>query len=88
MHKRGTGISNHKQTNKKCGLFPFNPSTVDNRKLAPSKAFRATPILTRKVSMGESAGESNDEPGSPIFSKEQESLYSKTCRGSRGLRSG
>ena len=25
---------------KKCGLFPLNPSTVDDRRLAPSRAFR------------------------------------------------
>ena len=63
---------------KKCGLFPFNPSAVDVRQLAPSKAFRTTPIPTRKESIAdESACGTNDEPSSPLFTKEQENLYSK-----------
>ena len=52
---------------RKCGLFPLNPSAVDDRQCAPSKAFRAT-------SNPEPVGET---PSSPLFTEEQESLYSR-----------
>lgn len=56
---------------KKCGLFPFNPSAMDDRQSAPSKAFQATPTPEP------TAEETITEPSSPLFTKEQESLYSK-----------
>lgn len=58
---------------KKCGLFPFNPSAVNDRQSAPSKAFQATPIPTSEDPMCETT----DEPSSPLFTKEQEILYLK-----------
>ena len=63
---------------KKCGLFPLNPSAVDDRQSAPSKAFRAA---SNPESVGEAdpepVGETISEPSSPLFTKEQESLYSR-----------
>lgn len=59
---------------KKCGLFPLNPSTVDDRQSAPSKAFQAKPISPSPEPMNKTTV---DEPGSPLFTKEQESLYLK-----------
>jgi len=56
---------------KKCGLFPFNPSAVDDRQSAPSKAFQAT---SEPGPISEPTSEINSEP---LFTKEQESLYSK-----------
>uniref|UniRef100_A0A1X7SKR4 HTH CENPB-type domain-containing protein n=3 Tax=Amphimedon queenslandica TaxID=400682 RepID=A0A1X7SKR4_AMPQE len=54
---------------KKCGLFPFNPSAVDDRRLAPSKPFCVPQ---------ESTEDDNESlPSSPIFTEEQEKLYTK-----------
>ncbi len=62
---------------RKCGMFPFNPSAVDDRQLAPSKAFQTTPIPSNVEPVSESIGETISEPSSPLFTEEQESLYSK-----------
>ena len=52
---------------RKCGVFPFNPSAVTDRQIAPqSKAFR------RQVPEQQS-----DECSSPLFSPEKEALYQK-----------
>ncbi len=59
---------------KKCGLFPFNPSAVDDRQSAPSKAFQATESTT---TIGVTVDETIDEPSSLLFTEEQECLYSK-----------
>lgn len=53
---------------RKCGVFPFNPSAVKDRQIAPSKAFKSTnPSPTEECR--------DPEPGSPLFTSEQESLY-------------
>jgi hypothetical protein len=65
---------------RKCGLFPFNPSSVNDRQTAPSKVFKpqAKPISTNKQNpINVTAGEVSGEPSSPLFTEEQESLYLK-----------
>jgi hypothetical protein len=56
-----------------CCLFPFNPSAVDDRRIAPSKVFN--------VPLPQSTAEDNQldsvPNGSPLFTAEQETLYSK-----------
>ena len=63
---------------KRCGLFPLNPSAVDDRQSAPSKAFQAA---SNPESVGEAdpepVGETISEPSNPLFTEEQESLYSR-----------
>lgn len=51
---------------KKCGVFPFNPSAVKDRQMAPSKALK---------SANQSPSECAADPSSPLFTAEQETLY-------------
>ena len=56
---------------RKCGVFPFNPSTITDRQIAPSKAFRRqSPEIHQK-------SDSTSECSSPLFSPEKEALYQK-----------
>ena len=54
---------------KKCGIFPFNPSAVEDRQTDPSKAFRQDKPLPDN--------EQPSDPGSPLFTSEQETLYAR-----------
>jgi hypothetical protein len=57
---------------KKCGLFPFNPSAVDDRQSAPSKAFQVP-----KTPKTPAENHSDPGSGSPLFTSEQEELFTK-----------
>ena len=67
---------------KKTGVYPFNPSVVDDRQLAPSTAFQTEkPIPTGtadEASCG-SSSEKSDElpPSSSLFSPEKEALFTR-----------
>lgn len=61
---------------RKCGLFPLNPSAVDDRSMAPSKAF----IRNREsaaITVPNTDTCMNSVPSSPVFTKEQEELFIK-----------
>ena len=53
---------------KKCGIFPFNPSEISDRQLAPSKA------VTKHR---ETEAAADTTPASSLFSLEKEELYKK-----------
>jgi hypothetical protein len=56
---------------RKCGLFPLNPSAVDDRRMAPSKALSINNVTDS------CHNETDLASSSPIFSVEQEELFSK-----------
>ena len=67
---------------KKVGVYPFNPSEVDDRQLAPSTAFQTEkpiPTGTADKSSHGSSLEKVDEPppGSSLFSPEKEALFAR-----------
>ena len=60
----------------KCGLFPLNPGAVDDRCMAPSKAF----VKNREsaaITVPNTDTCTNSVPSSPVFTKEQEELFIK-----------
>ncbi len=64
---------------RKSGLFPLNPSIVDDRQLAPSKAFCSTPrpIDTETDTCDIEKSTDIDVHISPLFTSEQEALFVK-----------
>ena len=64
---------------RKCGLFPLNPSAVDDRCMAPSKAFvrnrESAAITVSNTAHTDTC--TNSVPSSPVFTKEQEELFVK-----------
>ena len=55
--------------NRKCGLFRFNPSAVDDRLPAPAKAFQPAMVTTVEPP--------SDEVSEPLFTEEQEAIHLK-----------
>ena len=56
---------------RKCGLFPLNPSAVDDRHVAPSKAFvrnRESAAITVSITAHTDTC-TNSVPSSPVFYK-------------------
>ena len=58
---------------KKCGIYPFNPSAVEDRQTDPSKAFRSQ----KPEDKPQPVGEQPSDPGSPLFTSEQEALFKR-----------
>ncbi|XP_011403833.1 PREDICTED: stress response protein NST1-like [Amphimedon queenslandica] len=69
---------------RKCGLFPHNPSAVDDRQMAPSKALVAresktietVPNVPSSDSITDNASDASSVD-SPVFTIEKEELYGK-----------
>ena len=67
---------------KKAGVYPFNPSEVDDRQLAPSTAFQTEKPIPSGTADKSSHGSSPEEvdeppPGSSLFSPEKEALFAR-----------
>ena len=58
---------------KKCGIYPFNPSAVEDRQTDPSKAFRSQ----KPEDKPQPVGEQPSDPGSPLFTSEKEALFKR-----------
>ena len=59
---------------KKVGMYPFNPSEVDDRQLAPSTAFQKKPIPTGtadEASCGSSSEKADDPPPVVLFFRQR-----------------
>ena len=62
---------------KKRGIYPFNPSAVEDRQTDPSKAFRSQ----KPEDKPQPVGEQPSDPGSPLFTSEQKALFKTRFEG-------
>ncbi len=62
---------------RKTGIYPFNPSAIDDRQMAPSNAVSKKKSLFTPLSPTELQDESMKQPSTVLFSPEKETLFAK-----------